>query len=323
LGNYLNFRRTGGGQMRAKIDIAKEVLTDLIDNIAGVRMGLMVFNDNEGGRITFPITTLDTTGKTSMKNAINAASAGGWTPLAETLYEAGLYYSGASSYFNSGTYTSPIQAACQRNYTIVMTDGSSTKDKNLPGAVTDLDNDGHEPGGANEIVYGSDGSDWMDDVSKYWLDTDMINDSSMPGTQSMKTYTVGFTTSTDPLANPLLQVTADNGDGVFHGADDISELKEALTTTLLEISEDTNSFIAPIIPIDESNRTTSGDFVYLSLAGEPEEVRPERRGQSHRRQRRSGHGRGWQPAGHGHQLLEHQRLPGRKRCPQGRRRGSS
>jgi type IV pilus assembly protein PilY1 len=146
-----------------------------------------------------------------------------------------------------------------------MSDGSSTEDQNYPAVITDLDGDGNEPGGANPIAYGSNGSDFMDDVAKYWLDTDMIANSSMPGTQSMKTYTVGFTTSTDPLANPLLQATADNGDGVFHTADNVSELAEALTTTLVEIAEDTNSFITPIVPIDKSNRTTSGDFVYLSL----------------------------------------------------------
>jgi type IV pilus assembly protein PilY1 len=266
LGNYLNFKLTGGGQLRRKIDIAKEVLNDLIDNISGVRMGLMTFNNDNGGHVDFPVSTLDASGKASMKAAISAATPNGWTPLAETLYEAGLYFSGAASYYNSGvTYTTPIQLACQRNYVIVMTDGSSTQDRNIPSVITDLDGDGHEPGGAHTINYPDSGSDWMDDVAKYWLDTDMIDDSVMPEKQSMKTYTVGFSTTNDPLANPLLRDAAENGDGLFYTADNISQLKEALTYTLVSIAEDTNSFIAPIIPIDESNRTTSGDYVYLSL----------------------------------------------------------
>ena len=266
LGNYLNYKLSPSGQMEKKIDIAKDVLTDLVDAITGVRMGLMVFNNSEGGHITHAVSTMDAAGKTNIKSSINGASPGGWTPLGETLYEAGLYFSGGASYYNSGTYTSPIQAACQKNYAIFMTDGAPTQDLNVPNPpIGDQDGDGYEPGGANEINYPSSGSDYVDDVAKYWRNHDMVDDASMPGAQFMKTFTVGFATSGDPLANPLLQRTATHGEGQFFTADNTAQLKEALTATLVAISEDTNSFIAPVIPIDEANRTTSGDFVYLSL----------------------------------------------------------
>ncbi len=265
-GNYLNYKLSPSSAMQQKIVIAKQVLTDLIDAITGVRMGLMVFNNSEGGHIVSAVADMTAAGKTSLKSSVNSASAGGWTPLGETLYEAGLYFSGAASYYNSGTYTSPIQAACQKNYVIFMTDGSPTQDLNVPNPpIGDQDGDGREPGGANVPAYSNSGSDYMDDVAMYWRNHDMVSDASMPGVQFMKTYTVGFTTSSDPLANPLLQRTAAHGDGQFFGADNTAQLKEALTATLVAISEDTNSFIAPVVPIDEANRTTSGDFVYLSL----------------------------------------------------------
>ena len=68
---------------------------------------------------------------------IDELTASGYTPLAEILYEAGLYFKGAQSYFNWATstqkvqYTSPIEYYCQKNYVILMTDGMSTMDLDL------------------------------------------------------------------------------------------------------------------------------------------------------------------------------------------------
>ena len=77
--------------------------------------------------------------KAPLLTAVANASPSGWTPLAETLAEAGLYFAGKPSWFNTsgfpaGTYTgghyvSPMQERCQKNYIIMMTDGEPTKDR--------------------------------------------------------------------------------------------------------------------------------------------------------------------------------------------------
>ena len=52
-----------------------------------------------------------------------------WTPLAETLYEAMLYFRGGASYYNTGTnYNSPTLYRCAKNYVILITDGAPTYD---------------------------------------------------------------------------------------------------------------------------------------------------------------------------------------------------
>ncbi len=60
-----------------------------------------------------------------------------WTPLAETFYEAIRYFQRTNSAYNSGvdysTLPDPIQYWCQDNFVIVLTDGESTKDRNIPG----------------------------------------------------------------------------------------------------------------------------------------------------------------------------------------------
>ena len=127
----------------------------------------MIFNGDpfEGGHIVDEIKTLDeSNNRQALLNDIAAllADPNQYTPLAETLYEAGLYFQGAQSYFNSPpftssvtTYTSPVQYYCQKNYVVIMTDGISTKDQNtiLNTAVGDRNGDQKEPPGAANDPY--------------------------------------------------------------------------------------------------------------------------------------------------------------------------
>ncbi|NIO03074.1 MAG: pilus assembly protein, partial [Proteobacteria bacterium] len=114
--------------------------------------------------------------RSDLHTAIGGISADTWTPLAETLYEAGLYFEGKASFFNAGvTYTSPITDWCQKSYIIVITDGLSTQDRNpvltTIGNNGDTDGDGVDPG-----TYPDDGSDYLDDVAKYLYDIDLRAD---------------------------------------------------------------------------------------------------------------------------------------------------
>ena len=147
LGNFLNYDESGVGTTKSRIEVAQQVITDLINNTTGVRFGLMRFNpvicvnppdcsitDTQGGHIVAEIGSDQAT----LVNAVSSMTASGWTPLAETLAEAGLYFAGMSSWYNSGVnYTSPMQERCQKNFIIIMTDGQSTKDNDS--RLTDTD----------------------------------------------------------------------------------------------------------------------------------------------------------------------------------------
>ena len=126
-GNYRNYLlENDPNSYRRRIDVAKDVLRDIVNNTDGVRFGLMVFNYEQGGRLVASCGS----SKSTILSAISNASPDGWTPLAETLAEAGLYFAGMQSWFNSGVhYTSPMQQRCQKNYIILMTDGEPTKDR--------------------------------------------------------------------------------------------------------------------------------------------------------------------------------------------------
>ena len=200
-GNYRNYLATiGGDEFVPKLTVAKKVIEDFLNTINGVRIGMMVFNraindNSEGGRIHSTIKSLDDAGRNQLITDVQSIVAETWTPLAETLYEAGRYFKGGPSYFNSGVvYTSPIQYYCQRNYVIIITDGKPTRDRNaiLASAIGDRDGDRREPIGApNDPNYPDLGSDYLDDVAKYLYDNDLRTD--LTGQQNIITYTIGFT----------------------------------------------------------------------------------------------------------------------------------
>jgi len=261
-GNYRNYLASGGDQWEAKLSIAKSVITDFLNTINGVRIGMMVFNNSEGGRIHSTIRSLNETTRNELINDVRNITANTWTPLAETLYEAGLYFKGGSSTFNSGVvYISPIQYYCQRNYVIIITDGMSTQDRHsiLASAVGDRDGDQREPIGApNDPNYPSYGSDYLDDVAKYLYDTDLRSD--LTGQQNIITYTIGFT-----IDNDLLERTASHGHGKYYYSNNAQELANAFQNIIGDILEKASSFVAPIVPVSRMERTSSGDKIYLAL----------------------------------------------------------
>lgn len=263
-GNYMNYIESGVGTPRKRIDVAKEVITDLISTTTGVRFGIMRFNHSDGGRVVAECGTDNDT----LISVVNDISASGWTPLAETLAEAGLYFAGEDSWFNSGlSYTSPMQERCQRNYIIIMTDGEPTEDKDSKlasasyinnDAIGDYDNDGADPGS-----YSSNGSDYLDDVAKYLYENDChpaLGDGTSFDKQNIITYTIGF-----QLTHELLQDTATNGGGEYYTATNYSELSEAFFHIMSSISEENAVFVAPVVPISRMNRAYAGDRIYLGF----------------------------------------------------------
>lgn len=295
LGNYIVWANLANGgpvtgtveecrevSLGKKVTVAKSVVTDIVNSTEGVNFGLMRFNSNdEGGNFasyavggsTYKTTIKDmvgihngrTTNQQALVATINssAISASGYTPLAETLYEAMLYFKGASSHFNSGTtYASPITSTCQPNYVIVVTDGAPTNDQSyVPTAIGDYDRDGRDPGS-----YSMSGSDYLDDVARYLYVNDM---SSLAGTQNVKVYTVGFDLSEDQNAAydgaRLLRETAENGGGKAFLANNYANLSSALTSIIAEALSIDTSFVAPVVSSSPEGGTDSGYNIYFGL----------------------------------------------------------
>jgi len=137
--------------IRVKIDKKPE---GILQNIsARVRVGLMVFNHgdgfekndtykNNGGRVISYISDNNTQLANRFLNqdvwngSYPPLYPHNWTPLAETYYEAVRYFEAIKSAYNKNVDYSkkdPIEYRCQKNFVILLTDGESTKDEDLPG----------------------------------------------------------------------------------------------------------------------------------------------------------------------------------------------
>lgn len=268
-------RGTGTG-IKSKLDVAKEEIGKLITGTSGVRFGLMVFNrNNEGGHIVQPCGA----SQSDLVSSIDGLGADTYTPLAETLSEAGLYFAGMGSWFNTYSassawynnttkkYISPMQYDCQKNYIIIMTDGAPTEDRhtNLTSAnyingdrIGDHDGDGRDPGS-----YGTNGSDYLDDVAHYLYNND-CNQRGTAGSryerQNITVYTVGF-----DVDNQLLADTATNGGGEYYTASNSSALSAAFNSIIQSIQKTTVTYTPPVIPRDPNNRYEVDNKVYYPL----------------------------------------------------------
>ncbi len=280
-GNYLNYlhENPGAGIDKTRLQVAKEVVSELLNttSTSGVRFGVMVFNNDQGGHVLAPIKNRTGSEIDTLAQTINGITAHTWTPLAETLAEAGLYFAGKGSWANSGvTYTSPIEWRCQKNYVIIMTDGEPTYDRGdileddhdyLDGrSIGDYDNDQKDPGS-----YSSYGSDYLDDVAKFLYDEDLriggvdlslrSFDDDYPK-QNVITYTVGFA-----IDHVLLESTADSnhGHGAYYTTEDGLNLVSILETIIASIMDTSVQFVSPVVPVNRVNRTYADNAMYLGL----------------------------------------------------------
>ncbi len=237
------------------------------------------------------------TDHTTLRGIVDGLTANAGTPLAPRLIAAARYYK-HDGYF---TGTDPIEYLCQRNYVVLMTDGRPQVDgvafgscgsgfsnpycgSNASGSFNyieswlgtpyDKDGDGRDPDPGHFTTpagctsgsspdeepceYHNGGSDYLDDVSKVLLDSDLRSD--FDGQQALVTYTIGFT-----VGNGLLQRAAAHGGGTYHTANNADELADAFRATLNSIVSETESFVAPVVPVSQTTRTQSGDRLYIAL----------------------------------------------------------
>lgn len=269
-GNYINWFY-GPTALSTRIQVVKDVATSLLNSVNGVNVGLMRFNDEDGGPVIHAVEDI-TAGRAAMQTKINALPADGWTPLSETLYEAGQYYAGRKvDYGDAGdpelsvaesrmptdstTYDSPLELSCQKNFIVLLTDGEPTQDVGANSKITGL------PGYATATGSGScDGSGdgaCLDDMAAYLYEADL---SPLPGKQNVVTYTIGFT-----IDLPLLLSTATRGGGAYFTANDTASLSSALTNIVTEILDNATTYTSPSVSVNSFNRTRNLNDLYVSV----------------------------------------------------------
>lgn len=251
--------------LESRVQTARKVAKTVIQNNPTLKFGLASFNTNTGGKIDANCGT-DTATLISKVDAYRGTTS---TPLAEAFYEVTRYFRGLSRYNGSGSgnYTSPIEYRCQKNFSIVLTDGYPTLDTtfptNDPDGGTDLPNwdklapasaqadfpnlpqysDGFKPAGS-ESLEGY--SLFLDDLAKFAYDIDMkktgndvtgnsYNDPLFVK-QNLETYTIGFS-----VKNQMLQDAAAYSSAQYYTANDEAQLSQSLQDAVSDILSKTSS----------------------------------------------------------------------------------
>lgn len=215
--NWWAYYRTRMQAMKSATSIAFNTLT------ANYRLGYMSIN-NSSGTTNFLNVGDNTAGAGGQKqqwySRLTTALPGGGTPLRFALSQAGQYYAAKISSINGVTTTDPMQFACQRNYTLMSTDGywnASTATGQLGVTVTGGsigDRDGAE---ARPFLDGNAVPDTLADVAEYYYvtdlrspafgntkngDTDVSSNAYANKLQNMVTSTIGLGASGFMLYDP-------------------------------------------------------------------------------------------------------------------------
>ncbi len=205
-----------------------------------VRFGLMYFNDTGsgyenggGGNYDGGYVQDNISGPGANVNllvSIENMTPSSWTPLAESLYEATRYFSAGTGAYRNANYAAqdPIQNKCQKNFVLILTDGESTKDRNIPGtAFSGVTSAVTDPNGFNVRTYmdniatlegytsqwnvdanGNNGTYYLEGVAYWAHNNDFRSDWS--GVQNITTYTV-FAFDDSPVGSDILKKSAKYG----------------------------------------------------------------------------------------------------------------
>ncbi|WP_374586845.1 pilus assembly protein [Ideonella dechloratans] len=183
----------------------------MIDLGTSYRLGYMSINNNTGSDFLDidDITTTSGGQKSRFYTKLFAAKPNSSTPLKKALYTAGRYFAGKLTSINGVSAGDPMQYACQRNYTLLSTDGywnESTTPYRIDGSTQIGDTDSSE---ARPYYDGNSQSNTLADIAEYYYatdirastfgntsnrstGTDVSSNSFANGQQRMYTYTLGL-----------------------------------------------------------------------------------------------------------------------------------
>jgi type IV pilus assembly protein PilY1 len=159
-------------------------------------------------------------------------------------------------------YISPFTSdlACQKNYQILLTDGSANNN-NKGADLIEAD----YLGGQSCRTKFSDGNsiDFSDeecgiDLVEYLLENDLST--TLGNAQTVKTHTVGFV-----FSDQFLRELAAEGGGNFYESNSRAELLAAFNEFLVEVRSEPTSFVSPSLATNSFNRLLSREDVYFGL----------------------------------------------------------
>jgi type IV pilus assembly protein PilY1 len=286
--NYLYYRTRAYAAKKSVNDIVSSTY-DSVTDVTSMDFGLEIFNDNQnnthnGGRIISairPLKSSDQT-KTNFINAVNRFESNTATPLAESIWEAFLYFSGSNvlwgndndnsitisadgSAQSNNKYISPLIDDCaDYGYIILITDGDPTNDDAANTLIQSLT-------GQSSTYKNADGVDtnsYLPHLTGWMHDHDILDGvngrSNKSGTQNISTYTISFGDSVSNNGKILLNAAAKAGGGAYYNATDASGLSSALNNIIKDIAARQFTMAAPSVAASNIDKTQYLDNLYMT-----------------------------------------------------------
>ncbi len=274
-GNYLNYQNDPATQDLSRSQIMKNATKTVLNSVNDMNVGLMRFNNVEGGVIIRAPIDLDSN-RQALLDQIDGLGADGFTPLAETLFETALYWQGLPGHYaeliNQHTtdplalastepdvYKRPDMLTCSKNFNVLVSDGKPTEDVDVPGLLGQLPLYTPTLDGRTGCTDTGDGA-CLVDVGEYLSKVDI--NPVLNGRQSVVTHTIAFTQSL-----PILEETARLSGGQYLLADDTDSLIVALTELVSQVNERAISYTAPAVSVNTFNRTRNLNDLYMTMFG--------------------------------------------------------
>ncbi|WGL18193.1 PilC/PilY family type IV pilus protein [Microbulbifer bruguierae] len=272
---------------RSRLQTAKAAVSDLLDSISdeSMRVGFATFDGSSGAKIRRNIDSLTTTQRDAIKTQVSDLSAGDFTPLAESVMDIGRYFTygytsdltlhpgdsfdqtestaGVSSIFSSAPAyvdglsapSNVVQAYCQKNFMLLLTDGEPTEDRSIsdslkdyayscPEADSSCKNKKPNADGSYGDSYAFSGSAYLRDVAAALYDMDLRPDLNDYDDNAVKnnvtSYFVGFADG-DLADNQLLKDAGANGGGSYIYANNAASLADAFNSAIGSIANSIGS----------------------------------------------------------------------------------
>ncbi len=271
-GNYLNWRATPEKIILSRIDMVKAATKIAMESINSSNIGIMRFNDFDGGAVIQGMIDLDSN-RTALASVIDGITVGGRTPLSEALYESALYWLGEPAHYGERindhptdrdalvstspeVYKAPESPVCTRNYNVLLTDGEPFDDLDTPTLAPTLPNFAARLG--RTTCTGTNQGDCLDDIAEYLSLPDLLADQK--GDQFVTTHTIGFS-----IDLPILKETAEISGGDYYQADDVENLTLALLSIFGEANLQELAFTSPAVAVSAFNRTQNLNDLYMTV----------------------------------------------------------
>ena len=251
---------TSGYKMQTRLEVVVDAMDDVVDATSGkINWALASFSvspTGNGAKIwqEFDTSLTDEELENNIKNYLDSFSADGGTPLGEALQDVWNHYHSKTS----------ILPSCARNHTIVLSDGYPSADSDwsrISGInFSDWDSDGWTE---DPYQYSSPPDDYFDDVA-HWMYTHSISDKSEVSDPENSHVNVTSHMLSFTMSSPLMEDAAEDGGGVFVSAFNKQQLVNAFYSLGIIIANSV-SYTAPVVSVDTTNKTQSGQYIYMTF----------------------------------------------------------